>query len=152
MMQANRPGRNKFTSLNAQIRDAERQLLNRRQTVGVGATTLIKDIHQQMTAPATLLLASGIGFIIGELTKCQTQKLPDTDKKKPAREETSPLRIALNLLTSIHTLYTALPLAWMIKSFCQPNEASCQTPQTPEIRAAKKTRNLQSQHSSPPPS
>jgi len=114
-------------SLTAQINAAERQVLNRQQEVGIRTTTLVRKIHQQMTTPATLLLAVGIGFIIGELTKRQTSKKRPGTVDKPQATETSPLRIALNLITSARTLYTALPLVWMMKSYRQPG-ASDQTP------------------------
>ncbi|HEY8096694.1 MAG TPA: hypothetical protein VIE65_11475 [Methylobacter sp.] len=114
-------------SLTAQINAAERQVLNRQQEVGIRTATLVRNIHQQMTAPATLLLAGGIGFIIGELTKRQTSKKRPGTVDKPQATESSPLRIALNLITSARTLYTALPLVWMMKSYCQP-DASGQTP------------------------
>jgi len=114
-------------SLTAQINAAERQVLNRQQEVGIRTTTLVRKIHQQMTAPATLLLAGGIGFIIGELTKRQTSKKRPGTVDKPQATESSPLRIALNLITSARTLYTALPLVWMMKSYRQP-DASGQTP------------------------
>ncbi len=106
-------------SLTAQINAAERQVLNRQQEVGIRTDILVRKIHQQMTAPATLLLVAGIGFIIGELTKRQTPKFRGT-VDKPHAAETSPLRIALNLITSARTLYTALPLVWMMKSYFQP--------------------------------
>lgn len=107
-------------SLNAQIRDAERQVLRRQHKVSIRSATLVLKIHQQMTAPSTLLLAGGAGFIIGELTKRQNPKFHGTVDKLYATETTS-LRIALNLITSVRTFYTALPLVWMIKSYyCQP--------------------------------
>lgn len=106
-------------SLTAQIRDAERQVLNRQRRVGVRTAMLVRKAHQQMTAPATLLLAGGIGFIIGELTKRQTLNDRST-ADKPCTAQTTPLRTALNLMTTIHTLYTALPLALIIKSYHKP--------------------------------
>ena len=113
----------KSRSLTAQIREAEQQILIRQRRVGVRAATLIKKIHQELTAPSTLLLTVGIGFIIGELTRRQTTHSGDTaNKQRPT--ETSALRTALNLLASAHTLYTALPIAWMIKSFQQPRTTS----------------------------
>jgi hypothetical protein len=115
-------------SLTAQIRDAERQVLKRQRGVGVRAATLIRKIHQQMTAPTTLLMAGGIGFIIGELTTRQTPNSRGT-ADKPRTAETTPLRIALNLMTSVHTLYTALPIAWIIKSFHQPGASGRQAPE-----------------------
>ena len=115
----------KSRSLTAQIREAEQQILIRQRGVGVRAATLIKKIHQELTAPSTLLLTVGIGFIIGELTRRQTTHSGDTaNKQRPT--ETSALRTALNLLASAHTLYTALPIAWMIKSFQQPRTSGHQ--------------------------
>ena len=118
----------KSRSLTAQIRAAEQQIVIRQQGVGVRTATLIKKIHQEITAPSTLLLAGGIGFIIGELTRRQTTNIRDTANKQNTTE-TSPLRTALNLLTSVHTLYTALPIAWMIKSFKKPRGSSRQVPE-----------------------
>ncbi len=108
--------RNKAKSLRTQIRNVERELLNHQRRVGVRTATLIRKIQQQM---ATLLLASGMVFILGELTQRQTTKSRGAACKLRITE-TTPLRTtALNLITSIYTLYTALPLAWMMKSFHQ---------------------------------
>lgn len=128
--------RSKSKSLTAQIRDAEQQLLIRQRKVGVRATTLIKKIHQEITAPSTLLLTVGIGFIIGELTRRQTTSNRGTANKQHTTK-TSALSTALNLMTSVHTLYTALPIAWMIKSFHQQG-ASGLAPerQSPPVAAA----------------
>jgi hypothetical protein len=127
-MKAYFPIVNKPKSLAAQIRNAERQVLKRQQEAGVRASTLIQKIHQQMTAPATLLLAGGIGFIIGELTTRQTLNSRG-NAYKPGMAETTPLRTALNLITLVRTLYMALPIAWIMKLFNQPGASSgCQTP------------------------
>jgi hypothetical protein len=133
------PSRSKAKSLTAQIRDAEHQVLNRQRGVTTRAGTLARHIRQQLTAPASLLLASGIGFILAELTKCQNRKSSSDTGEKNLPAETSPLRIALNLLASVRTLYTALPLAWMLKSFYRPSASG----QTPKIRVARKTRSRQ---------
>ena len=126
-MKAYFPNVSKPKSLSAQIKDAECQVLKRQQEVGVRTSTLIQKIHQQMTAPATLLLAGGIGFIIGELTKRQTPNSRGS-ADKPRTTKTSPLTTALNLITSARTLYMALPIAWMMKSFNQPSASGRQTP------------------------
>lgn len=107
-------------SLTAKINAAERQLLNRQQQVDIGTVTLVHKIHQQMTAPATLLLTGGIGFIIGDLTKRPSSKKHPGTVENPRTSENSPLKIVLNLMTSARTLYTALPLVWIMKSYCQP--------------------------------
>ena len=119
MMKAYLSSVSKPQSLADQIRDAERQVFKRQKEVSVRTSRLIQKINQQMTAPATLLLACGIGFIIGELTKRQTPNSRD-NANKPRSGETSPLMIALNLITSIRTIYMTLPIAWIMKSFNQP--------------------------------
>lgn len=132
MMAAYFLNRSKPKSLTAQIRAAERQLLNRQRRVGIRAAKLVRKVHQEMTAPASLLLAGGIGFVIGEFTKKHqvSNNCGTVDKSRAV--ETTPLRTALNLMTSVHTLYTALPLAWMLKSFYQP-VASAQVPKRRDV-------------------
>lgn len=123
VMMAYHLNRSKPKSLAAQIRDAERHVLKRQQKVGVRASTLVRKIHRLMTAPATLLLASGIGFIVGELTKRQTNNSRGNADKQ-SNTVTTPLRTALNLMTSAHTLYTALPITWIMKTFHQTRTSS----------------------------
>ena len=118
----------KSTSLTAQIRDAEQKILIHRRGVGVRATTLIKKIHHEMTAPSTLLLAGGIGFIIGELTKRQTINSPDATNIQ-STVQISPLKTALNLITLMHSLYIALPVSWKSKLFHQLCASGRQTPE-----------------------
>ena len=120
-------------SLTTQIEDAEQQVLRHQREASICTAMLTRKIRQQMTDPATLALAGGIGFILGELTKRQPQKLRGALNSSPAAE-TSPLKIALNLITSVRTLYTALPLAWMVKSYYRPG-MSGQTPE-PQLRPA----------------
>jgi hypothetical protein len=122
MMASHHLNRSKANSLVSQIRDAERQVLNRKRSLDMCADSLALNIQQQMTAPATLLLASGAGFIIGEFTRCQPGKIRSIGDE-PSSPETSPLRLALNLLASIQTLYTALPIVWMMKAFYQPDSS-----------------------------
>ena len=106
-------------SLATQIREAERQVSNRQMGVSASGTMLARRIHQQMTAPASLMLACGIGFIIGELTKRHAGKAQgSTDKTRSSAA--TPLTTAINFITSAYTLYTAvLPLAWMVKPLRQ---------------------------------
>jgi len=141
MMKDSLPSISKSKSLAAQIRDTERQVLQRQQEVSVRASTLIQKIHQQMTAPATLLLAGGIGFIIGELTTHQTPNSRG-NADKPRTAETSPLTTALNLITSVRTLYMALPIAWIMKSFNQPGASGRKAPkrQSKPVPAANRRR------------
>jgi len=103
-----------------EIKDAEWQVIKRQQLIDYRTHTLARKIYQQLTEPGSMLLAGGIGFIIGELTKRQPSKARGTAVKDRRRgtesTETSPLKAAVNLFTSMQTLYTALPLAWLMKS------------------------------------
>jgi hypothetical protein len=103
--------------LKDEIKDAEWQVIKRQQLIDYRSHTLARKIYQQLTEPGSMLLAGGIGFIIGELTKRQPAKARGTAVKERRRgTETSPLKAAVNLFTSMQTLYTALPLAWLMKS------------------------------------
>ncbi|SJM89541.1 conserved hypothetical protein [Crenothrix polyspora] len=111
--------RQKSKFLTTQIRGAERQIVIRQDRIGACTTTLIEKLHQQMTAPTTLWLAGSFGFILGELTRRQSKKVSGTPgaTNKSRAAQTSPIITALKLLTSIQTLYTALPIAWMLRTF-----------------------------------
>lgn len=97
-------------SLTAQIRDAEFQVLECQRMAIIRVDTLIQKTQQQMTAPANLLLAAGIGFVLGELTKSKSFKSHDTTNEEPRVAETTDitkiLMSALNQLATINALYT----------------------------------------------
>lgn len=101
-------------SLSAQIRATERRVSNRRRQFGIHTAAISQKIGKQLSTPPNLLLASGIGFIIGEFTRQTPQAIDKANEGQTSK--TSPLKIALNLFSSIHTLYTALPLFLIIKS------------------------------------
>ena len=61
--------------LEDEIKDAEWQVMKRHQLVDYRTTILVRKIYQQLTDPVSLLLAGGVGFIIGELTKRQPSSL-----------------------------------------------------------------------------
>jgi len=105
-------------TLTAQIEDAEQQVLVHKREAGLCTAMLTRKLRQQITDPSSLLLAGSIGFILGELTKRQPKKPAGAATTTAAAS--SPLTVALNLITSARTLYTALPLAWMVKTFYQP--------------------------------
>jgi hypothetical protein len=78
------------TSLSAQIKDAEQQVLNCKRKISVGTAMLVRTMQQQMIAPTSFILAAGVGFLVGEITKREPPKAPGiTDK--PRTVETSPL-------------------------------------------------------------
>jgi hypothetical protein len=118
--------KNHSALLEDQIEDAQWQVVKHHQAVDYRTSVLVRNIYRQLTDPSSLLLAGGIGFIIGELTKRQPSSSRGTaDKAHGTRTETtSPLKVALNLLTSAQTLYTALPLAWLVKSRRQPGTST----------------------------
>ncbi len=121
------------TSLSVKIKDAEEQVLNRKRKIGVGTATLAQKLRQQMIAPTTFIFATGVGFLLGEITKREPPKTHSTNDK-PRTVEASPLKTALSLVTSIQTLYTALPIAWMMNTFNQRG-ASGQASERPIHRA-----------------
>ena len=96
-------------SLAAEIKDAELQVLECQRMVIVRADTLMQKTQQQMTAPASLLLAGGIGFVIGELTKSKSFELHGTIEEPRVAETTDislTLMRAVNQLATINALYT----------------------------------------------
>ncbi len=108
--------RSKAKSLEAQIRAVERQVQSRRRGIDDRMTTLIRKLHQGMTAPTTLLLATGLGFVLGKLTQRRVSNSPGASSGKPKATGTPALMNVLSLIASARALYTALPVAWMIKS------------------------------------
>ncbi len=117
---ANRHKLKNSTSLNAQIKDAEQQLLLRHQSISLGSKKLINDIHLQMTAPASLLLAGSVGFVSGELTRCPSAKLSDA-YSRPLLLQAEGLKSAFSLIISIFTLYNAFPTA-LLRKYFQKNQ------------------------------
>jgi hypothetical protein len=100
----------KLISLNTQIKHAERQLHLRQRRLDAAAAKLLNSFHRQITSAASLWLAGGSGFIIGELTHTQSSK---ANGSTPAKK-TTPLMTLMNFVSLLHT---ALPLLWMIRSF-----------------------------------
>ncbi len=115
--------RKKSRSLTAQIRATEQRICQRQQVIPMLGDSLIRKIRQQLTAPTSLLLASGIGFLFGELTQRSPQQVSGTSDK-PTAAETSPLTTALNFIGTARTLYMALPIAWMLKPSKQQAQAT----------------------------
>jgi hypothetical protein len=120
------------TSLPTQIKDAEQQVLSRKRKISVSTTTLVRKMQQQMITPTTFIFAAGIGFLLGEITKREPSKTHATTNQLHT-VETSPLKTALSLVTSIQTLYTALPIAWMINTINRRG-TSDQAPEQPAHR------------------
>lgn len=98
-------------SLTAQIRDAELQVLEHQRIVSICTDALIQKARQQMIAPANLLLAGGIGFILSELTKnkpCDSSYSASTPHETlvdMTADLSRHFTTALNFLNSINSLY-----------------------------------------------
>ena len=123
--------RKRSRSLTAQIRATEQLILQRQQVIHMLGDRLVRKIRQQLTAPTSLLLASGIGFLVGELTQRSPPQASGTTDK-PTAAETSPLTTALNFISTARTLYMALPIAWMLK----PSKQRGQSPERRYHRAS----------------
>lgn len=98
----------KFKSLADQIIDAELQILERQRIVITCTDSLIQKTQQQMTVPSNLLLAGGIGFVFGELTKSkslESHSITDEPRSVETANITTILMSVLNQLTTINALY-----------------------------------------------
>lgn len=67
-------------SLAFQVTQAELQVLHGRQLLGLRASVFSRNIRRRITSPATLLLATGVGFTAGLLTSRPTAA-PDKSKR-----------------------------------------------------------------------
>ena len=56
-------------SITEQIAETENRILERQRLIASRRTVLTEHLRQRATSPAVLLLAGGIGFIVGELTR-----------------------------------------------------------------------------------
>ncbi len=106
--------RHKPPSLGMKILAAEQRVSCRKRQIGIHSATLTQKIAQGLTTTPNLLLASGMGCIIGEVTK-QPTTTDGNGNNRPATQ-TTPLKTVLTLLSSIQALYAALPLVLVIKS------------------------------------
>jgi len=130
------PNPSRPNSLEAQIRAAERQVSSRQRRAAVRAAALATAVRRQISAPSSLLLAGGAGFILGELTRPQVSTAQGAAGQASAAGAT-PLRAALNLLGSARALYTGLvPMALMLKSLRQPRAAGLERQRRPAAASA----------------
>ncbi|WAK03915.1 hypothetical protein [Methylobacter sp. YRD-M1] len=111
--------------LNAQIEETERKIMDRQHNVQVRTDTLVRDLQYEATLPTTLLLASEVGFIVGELTKPSAKKERQTAKQAHARSaaDVTPLKKAMNYMSLAQNLYQTLPLVWILDTLF-PEDAS----------------------------
>ena len=109
-MAANMRQRDKPACLTVQVMHAERQLLDRRRLVKVRATMLGRNLRRQLTSPAMLLLAGGLGFVVAYFfTKRQASTPSNTERPRGSHNKL--FGTVLKLITLARTLSRALPLA-----------------------------------------
>jgi hypothetical protein len=105
--------RRRIVTLTTQIAEVEQRVLNRKISVSLHSNLLVRKFYRQLTSPRAFLMSSIIGFIFGELTK-------SSDSARTSKSaQLSPLTTALNLIISLRTIYMALPITWILKSFKQ---------------------------------
>ena len=98
-------------SLNAQIETAQSAITYHQHQLGLRSQHLAASAQHQLTHPATLLCAVSVGFIGGELSYCKTTSAVHNHVVSDLPR--SSLRIALQLITTAYTFYTALPVVWL---------------------------------------
>jgi hypothetical protein len=111
-MAANMRQRDKPACLTVQVMHAERQLLDRRRLVKVRATMLGQNLRRQLTSPAMLLVAGGLGFVVAYFfTKRQVSTPSNTEG--PRGSHTKLFAWALKLIALGRTVSRAFPSAVM---------------------------------------
>lgn len=91
-------------SLATQIAETERRILQRYHQIGARRKLVEYRVRQKLTSPLALLLAGGVGFVVGELTR-GTQGSATESNAYPT--ESPFLRLAGNLVESARPLFLA---------------------------------------------
>lgn len=91
-------------SLASQIADTEQRILERRRTVSTRQVYLEQRIRYQLTSPTVLLLAGGIGFVVGELLRGEP---PSTDDPTAAPAPSPLVRARDHLVEWARPLFLA---------------------------------------------
>jgi hypothetical protein len=101
-------------SLAEQIEATERRLLHRQQMVGIRRNLLTEWVRQQISSPMALLVAGGIGFLIGDLMR---RKDDEAMTERGAVPTPSPFMHAVdNLIGWIRPIFTT-EMEKVIQSF-----------------------------------
>lgn len=101
--------RDKPASLSIQVMHAERQVLDRRRLVIVRASALGVALRSQMSSPAMLLWAGGLGFAAAEFTRRQASL--SGDAKRPRSSWNKLFGKAIKFIALVRTLSRFLPSA-----------------------------------------
>ncbi|MBK7543722.1 MAG: hypothetical protein IPP10_18500 [Candidatus Competibacteraceae bacterium] len=91
-------------SLAEKIADTENRILERRRLLVARRTFVAQRVREQVTSPAILLLAGGVGFIVGELTRSKQQASSD----QKATPMASPLlQVVGNIVELVRPIFLA---------------------------------------------
>ena len=101
--------RDKPASLSVQVMHAERQVLDRRRLVIVRASALGRTLRRQMSSPAILLWAGGLGFAAAEFTR-RKASLPG-DHRGPRGSPNKLFGKAMKFIALVRTLSRFVPPA-----------------------------------------
>jgi hypothetical protein len=101
--------RDKPAPLSVQVTQAERRVLYHRRMVVLRASRLGRNIRRQVTSPATLLWAGGLGFAAGHLTKRQASTPSETERRRGSHNKL--FGRALKLIALARILSRAFPSA-----------------------------------------
>jgi hypothetical protein len=105
-------------SMAYEIRKAERRIFNRQCRIEQRKATLIRHLQRRITSPMTLVMATGVGFIVGDLTAPHPSPRPaDSAPSKRAASGESSLAKVLNWISWWNTLTTAWPLTALSHAF-----------------------------------
>lgn len=101
--------RYKLAPLSVQVMHAERQVLDRRRIVRVRVSVLGHTIRSQMSSPAMLLWAGGLGFVAGEFTRRQASRPGDAKRLRGSQDKL--FGKAMKLIALVRTLSSVFPPA-----------------------------------------
>jgi hypothetical protein len=115
--------REDINNLPDEIRETELKLIDRQRRVQMHADTLVRDVRHELSSPTNLILASQLGFIIGELTKSPPKNYGQTEVKKAASGGSKAAFTALEKVLGLPNLASTWPqmlplaLVWIMDTF-----------------------------------
>ena len=101
--------RHKPASLAVQVMQAERQVLHRRRLVRERASIFGEYMRRQLTSPAMLFLAGGLGFAAGHIVKRQASTPNNSERPRGAHNKL--FGRVLKLVALVRILSRAFPSA-----------------------------------------
>jgi hypothetical protein len=105
---------------------AERQVLDRRRVVGLRVSMLVQNLRRQLTSPATLFFAGGLGFAAGHIT--ERQAFTQSNAEHPRASHNKLFGKALKLIALVRILSRTFPSAVMDPSVQSGSSSQAPTP------------------------